>query len=344
MSTIAGNPTVSSTKTFFLSKYAGEVPLLNESNYAVWSNLMKMHLDSIDALDIVTGATPKPNSETNTIEYEIWRRSEAKAKAAINGACTLGIRGYILDCTSSAEMWNRLKDRLDIASSAKGRQLLKRKFLTTKPENGKPIGNFIAKLENLRFQLLGTPQEIDDETFKDQILCCLPDDFQNIVDIINEKDDTLSSADVINKIQQAEIAKNNRKALSANSSTVSEQALFTRGSFRGRGRGNYRGTGRERSSFRANPYISNGNFPGACNKCGVKGHKAFQCTSGSDMRKSNLSSSIECFGCGEIGHGTKACPYQNKTEEQNRKGSESYTRWIQNQHSIGINKGDQKPY
>ena len=165
MSAIASIPTLPPSKTFYLSKDAGEIPLLSDSNYAIWSNLMKMHLESISALDIVVGTEDKPDEESS--KYKSWKHREAKAKAAINGACTLGIRGYILDCSTSYEMWQRLKDRLDVASSAKGRQLLKRKFLTTRPETGKPIGDFITNLENLRFQLQGTPQEIDNETFKD---------------------------------------------------------------------------------------------------------------------------------------------------------------------------------
>jgi hypothetical protein len=63
-------------------------------------------------------------------------------------------------------MWERLKDRLDAASSAEGRQLLKRKFLTTRPEVDKTIGDYNSKPENLRFQLTGTPQEIMMKPFR----------------------------------------------------------------------------------------------------------------------------------------------------------------------------------
>jgi hypothetical protein len=153
---------------------------------------MKMHLDSINALDIVLGNKIQP--EQNDTECENWRHRKAKAKA-----CSLGIRGYILDYSAAQKMWQRLKDRLDAASSAEGRQLLKRIFLTTSPEVGKSISDYISKPENLRFQLTGTPQEIDDETFKDQILCCLPDGFQNVVEIINDKQETLTPVQVIKK-------------------------------------------------------------------------------------------------------------------------------------------------
>jgi hypothetical protein len=81
------DPTILPTKNFYLSKDAGEIPLLVESNYSIWSNLMKMHLDSINTLNIVVGNKIQP--EENDTECENWKHREAKAKAAINGASWL---------------------------------------------------------------------------------------------------------------------------------------------------------------------------------------------------------------------------------------------------------------
>jgi hypothetical protein len=89
------DPTILPTKKFYLSKDASETPLLLEPNYSIWGNLMRTHLDSINTLDIVLSNKIQP--EENDTECENWKHRGAKARVAINGACALGIRGYMLD-------------------------------------------------------------------------------------------------------------------------------------------------------------------------------------------------------------------------------------------------------
>jgi hypothetical protein len=57
--------TIYNLTPFYLSKDVGEIPVLVESNYSVRSNLMKMHLDPTNAVDIVLGKKTQPE-ENNT--------------------------------------------------------------------------------------------------------------------------------------------------------------------------------------------------------------------------------------------------------------------------------------
>jgi hypothetical protein len=62
------DPTILSTKKFYLSKDAGEIPHLVESNYSVWSNSMKMHLYSINAPDILLSNKIQPKENDTECE------------------------------------------------------------------------------------------------------------------------------------------------------------------------------------------------------------------------------------------------------------------------------------
>jgi hypothetical protein len=147
-------------------------------------------------------------------------------------------------------MWQLLKDRLDGTSSTKGRQLLQQKFLTTCPEVCKPIGDYIPKLENLCVQLTGTPQEIDDEPLRIKSIAIYPMDSKTSLKLLMIRKKLLTSVQVIKKIQHAEIAENNKNAMSANTSSVSGNLLPTYSAYRGRGRGTDHGRGHRRGNYR----------------------------------------------------------------------------------------------
>jgi hypothetical protein len=74
MATITSFPsdlTILPTKNTFLPQDSGEIPLLVESNYSVWSNLMKMQLDSIITPDSDVIIVEKNITDLLYTEYSI---------------------------------------------------------------------------------------------------------------------------------------------------------------------------------------------------------------------------------------------------------------------------------
>jgi len=337
------------------SKHAGDIPFLDHTNYHIWSSGIKIHLEAIGAFELVEELPiAKPttsNVETVPTEAEAesdpdpaptvpitpspatllgsdtseaaksYRRTEAKARGIIQGSCSDSVKLYLTGKTTARDMWATLRDRMDSSTTAKGRSALRKQFRDLRPVSGRPLIEYISHLNSVRYQLAGTDQRIDEETFLEQLLSSLPPSYDNLVEILNEQESKLSIDDVIRKLQQSEMAKAKRStAISSNTASVSGDALVARAD-NNRGRGAFR-TG-QRTNFRSSPYGFPGKFPGNCNSCGEAGHKAAQCTKSSP----SASSTVSCFNCGEQGHGTRTCPYQSLTPAQVAKGRDNFVRW-----------------
>lgn len=326
------------------SKHAGEVPYLDHTNYHLWSSGIQIHLEAIGAFDMVskTKQTTPPvtiseaandTAEATPTEQESVtapedgaklseeRRNDVKARGIILGSCSESVKLYLAGCKSAHDMWHTLKKRMDASTTSKGRSALRRQFRDLRPVSGRPIIEYISRLNALRYQLAGTEQKIDDESFCEQLLSTLPSGYDNLVEILNEQEGSLKVEDLIRKIQQSEMAKSKRGLIvSSNTAGVSGEALIA-----GRGRGTSRGRG----TFRAVPY----RFAGNCHQCGEPGHRAAQChgkTTSGGGHGTTGAPAMSCFGCGERGHGTKTCPYQTLTQAQAAKGRESFSRWRSN--------------
>jgi hypothetical protein len=196
---------MNSSENPFYSKFAGNISLLTHTNHHLWSSDIATHLQTIDAYEIVTG-TENPPFPLATGVYKSYQLRESKARRAIRGSCSESVKGHLAGITTASEMWTILKQRLNSADSARGRQSIRRQFRHAKPIDGRPISEYISNLMNIRSQLVDTDQAIDDSTFKDQLLSFLPESYNMLVEVINGKEDKISVVDTIRKIQQAEIA------------------------------------------------------------------------------------------------------------------------------------------
>jgi hypothetical protein len=110
---------------------------------------------------------------------------------------------------------------------------------------------------------------IDDDSFKTQLLSCLPPAYDILVKVVNEKEDDseITVKEVVRGVQRGGVS----PSISANSSAVS---LYTNHSNRDNYRGNYPESYRG-CRFRSTPHPT---FQGTCNVCRKPGHKAIQCT------------------------------------------------------------------
>jgi len=82
-----------------------------------------------------------------------FHQLEAKAKGVILGSTSPAFRLYLTGLDTSKEMWDILRERLDKAASINGRLALRQQFLSLIPVPGRPLGEFISHLHDIRFQL-----------------------------------------------------------------------------------------------------------------------------------------------------------------------------------------------
>jgi hypothetical protein len=101
-----------------------------------------------------------------------------------------------------------------------------------KPKDDSSISGYITELLDLRNQLVGTPQAMDDSSFKEHFLSSLPFLYKMLVTIMNEEEEDISIQD---KIQREELTLQNivPAVISPNTSAASGQALYSSSPFRG---------------------------------------------------------------------------------------------------------------
>jgi len=246
---------------------------------------------------------------------------------------------YLTGLDTSKEMWDILRERLDKAASINGRLALRRQFLSLIPVPGHPLGEFISRLHDIRFQLSASEQKIDDASFKDKLHSSLLQSFNNLVEIIYEKEADLSVEDVIQKIQQSEIARQ-QEVQSGNTTQVSGDALLSNTMMAGQ-QSRMESFGGGNSSYRASPYGSRRPFAftGTCFRCKQRGYRATMCPEVQVMNQStgmatpirrvpiNTPATGSCFACGERGHRSRECTYTALTQTQASPGRNALLAW-----------------
>ena len=110
----------------YRSKYAGEIPLLTDTNYNVWRNAITIHLQAICAYGHILRTTTPPTSglsepDPQSLEtFDSYYQLEVKANGVILGSTSPAFRLYLTGMTAAKEIWTTLKDRLDKAASING--------------------------------------------------------------------------------------------------------------------------------------------------------------------------------------------------------------------------------
>jgi hypothetical protein len=335
--------------TVYKSNSHGAFEKLNGDNFPAWKAAMIFHLgaEQGNLLAITTGELEEPPPE-NVASLENYRLRQRQAASTIAGACAPIIKpvvGHLYQ--DPARMWQILHSNYDSSLSASGRQTLRKTFDEAAPERGKPLGEFIIRLETIQRQLAFSAQSIDDDTFIAQFLRKLPEEFRMEVKMLQMMEHP-SRDHVLRTIRQTEI---NQHMEASSSNTSSSMALYTAvpssgpsaprpppgpPSYRG-GRGNARGISRNfqgpyrggnqnrarpgRSSRSiANPLIRQATATtsaASCRHCSQPGHSGSNCPS------------MQCWECGELGHGRSTCPLSGMpgSAEQQRRGFEAFQRY-----------------
>lgn len=159
----------------------GSYERLTTSNYSAWRNGSRQLLRATGGWQIVDGTEPIPPPPAGGINQiaaaravlRDYEQRKKDAAAVIYNSCSLSVRVYIDEIDDPEDMWTVLSERLDTASTAVGRQAIYRQFCSLRPTPGEPIGNYFAKLMELRNQINGTPEAISNVAFKTHVFAYL---------------------------------------------------------------------------------------------------------------------------------------------------------------------------
>jgi len=273
-------------KERYRCKY-GEIDKLSDTNFAQWVRNIRAFLRGENCLQIVLKEEAEPSAD----EYTKWKDYESRKGAAyalIFASCTPEIQEYISGLDEPADMWTKLREKLDTSASRAGRTMLARQFSQSKPDPSQPIQKYLAKLLQFRRRLAGTDQAISDEAFSSHVISTLPTSFNSFVDIILHQPDGYTVGNLISKVIEAEATVHSRTSeqTSLNTSITSGTALYTNSLSRGY-RGNSQVGTRGRASLRGGRTLGRArggrSWKGgrrdliSCWYCGLRGHRESDC-------------------------------------------------------------------
>ncbi|RPB03554.1 hypothetical protein L873DRAFT_1625154, partial [Choiromyces venosus 120613-1] len=119
-------------------------------------------------------------------------------------SCTPEIQEYLSGLDEPADMWDRLREKLDTAASRAGQTMIARQFNQSKPEPNQPIQRYLSRLLQFRRRLAGTEQAISDEAFSLHLISTLPTTFNSSVDIVLYQPEGYTVENLMAKIVEAE--------------------------------------------------------------------------------------------------------------------------------------------
>lgn len=277
----------------------GSFERLTSDNYPQWSASMSRLLKAEELWEIVNGEEncPKPSDASNdtTDSIRAFNKRMNKAGVLLHNACSLPIRVYIEKLDNPAEIWKALKARVDSAASNAGRQTLKTKLYTTKPIPGESISIWFEKLLQIRNQLSGSSEEIDDTELRSVLQTGIPAALETALKIELKYSKDASIESIMDAVKEEE----SMRAL-RNQPAAATDAFYAK-----RSKENTNQSQKWCSFCRSNTHTY-----AAC----FKRDKSTPSFNPSHKRQTPIEN-IMCFHCGELGHKVDSCPIKRKANE-----------------------------
>ena len=163
---------------------------LDTDNYATWAVKMRFLLVTKDMWSAVTVGTDG-DGHVNAV-------TDAKALALI-GLCVEDYHLPIIEkCNTAKEAWEVLAAVYKAKSTAVVLKL-KRELNALRKEHSEPVTKYIARARAIRDQLQAAGHSVTDEDVVLQVLAGLPPEYDMLVTVLENADDTPSLEEVLAK-------------------------------------------------------------------------------------------------------------------------------------------------
>ena len=168
-------------------------PRLNETNYLVWANSVKVQMIADHCWKVienpqpppalpthVNGDTPESSAENRKLEREYrkdlvaYEQRSGTAGATIRSTLTPIAESYVKGLTNPLTMWNTLRERLSPRDNVGGQQDLHTEFDLLTFVDKKDINVYFEKLRDCQYNLQGTTLAISDAGLGSEVLATLP--------------------------------------------------------------------------------------------------------------------------------------------------------------------------
>jgi len=166
----------------------GYVPKLTEENQPIWKQKIRWVLTARKAYNIVISVEPLSPSNGVALhtQQEDWQHRAKNVIALIYVGCCDELLPLIDDINIPMEMWKPLRDRLDNASMNVVRTQVLRKFTASRPLPDDTVTQDFNKLMVFPKKLIGSRENITDDTMKTHIFTTLYTSYEMIIQMLEQ--------------------------------------------------------------------------------------------------------------------------------------------------------------
>lgn len=257
--------------------------LQDAATFAMWNMEVRILFGAKDLLGMVDGTEVLAETADEKTK-KLWTSKDYKAQHYILRTIDKKIKTRILTCKTAREMYDKLATQFNRGDEERSQNLLK-DFYNFKFDKKQDMTANISELQNV-FELNKiSPEEnkINDTMLITRIIASLPEKynyFEAAWDSTEKKERTIDNllARLVKEEEKDKKDKGEKKSEAAFKTTFNKKK---------------------------------GTFQGNCNKCGVKGHKFFECGKQFQQQQQGDKNTTNkfCHYCKRTNHWIKECQY-----------------------------------
>ena len=153
-----------------------EVFKFTGKNFTLWKGQLRIVLDEREIFTIVDGSKKFDDAE----DKEAWRRKDNLAKLIITTSVDLEHLSMIVNCKTSAEMWERLVS-IHEQVSKESMFMMIQQFIDYKYCKGDNIASYVAKIEMMVQNLEDIGQKMSENQIISKIITSLPSEYRHVL-------------------------------------------------------------------------------------------------------------------------------------------------------------------
>lgn len=167
------------------------IKLEGANNWNVWKFQTTVLLRGQNWLDIVEGKLVKPEDGAARMS---WESKDAKAQTLMVTRMTENVMLHIISCSTSAEIWKKLRSVYEQKSETSV-HIVQQRLFQYKYENGIEMSLFLSKIQEMQHQLKQMGEEISDKLIITKILMALPDEYKHFISAWESAPDSKQTID-----------------------------------------------------------------------------------------------------------------------------------------------------